>query len=198
MNGDGERLDAWLPDPAVRTHHRRRAASDCATLWAAASTVTIGESGLLGRLIRWRVPGSRREQTYRELFTSPPFVVLEEDEHALLAGLCGKIWSARPALAHFDAAADFREWSAPGTARVLFAQWAAPVDGGAAIVSEVRVAPVDRGARLRLRGLGPLIGRFHGLIGSEPLRIAAERAQRGDARARARGRRRPSRGRSPR
>jgi hypothetical protein len=45
------------------------------------------------------------------------------------------------------------------------------------LVSEVRVAPVDRSARLRLRGLWPLIGRFQGLIGSEPLRLAVRRAE---------------------
>jgi hypothetical protein len=32
--------------------------------------------------------------------------------------------------------------------------------------------PVDQSARLRLRGLWPLIGRFEGLIGSEALRLA--------------------------
>jgi hypothetical protein len=50
------------------------------------------------------------------------------------------------------------------------------------LVSEVRVAPVDRSARLRLRGLWPLIGRFQGLIGSEPLRLAVRRAEAGPTR----------------
>ena len=65
----------------------------------------------------------------------------------------------------------------PGTVQVLFAQWTAPARQGAALVSEVRVAPVDRSARLRLRGLWPLIGRFEGLIGSAALRLAAYRAE---------------------
>ena len=178
MSGVSIELDRWLAQPTVRTHHRRAArGADCATLWAAASTVRVGESGLLGRLIRWRVPGTAAEQTYREMFTSAPFVALEEGEHHLLAGLCGRIWTARPSLARLERAEDFREWSEPGTARVLFAQWVLPTTGGCELVSEVRVDPIDRAAQLRLRGIWPLISRFQGLIGNEPLRLAAARAE---------------------
>ena len=169
-------LDRWLPNPSVRTYHLREAPCDPEALWAAAETVTVGDSGLLGRLIRWRVPGSRREQTYRELFTSPPFVALENGDQRLLAGVCGRIWAARPALTALADPSEFLDWRVPGTARVLFAQWARPAEAGAALVSEVRVEPVDRAARLALRGLSPLIGRFDGLIGSEPMRLAVKRA----------------------
>jgi hypothetical protein len=170
-------LDPWLAEPAVRTYHRRAAASDCDALWAAAGTVTIGESGLLGGLIRWRIPGTRRDQTYVAMFTHHPFVLLAQGEHHLIAGLCGKIWTARPTLARLDGPDDFLAWQTPGTVRVVFAQWVAPVERGAELVSEVRVAPVDRSAHWRLRGLWPLIGRFQGLIGSEPLRLAVRRAE---------------------
>lgn len=170
-------LDQWLAEPAVRTYHRRAAASDCGALWAAAGSVTIGESGLLGGLIRWRIPGTRRDQTYVQMFTHHPFVLLARGEHHLVAGLCGRIWTARPALAALDGPADFLAWRVPGTVRVVFAQWVAPVDPGAELVSEVRVAPVDRSAQWRLRGLWPLIARFQGLIGSEPLGLAVRRAE---------------------
>lgn len=170
-------LDVWLPDPAVRTHHRREAAVEGAALWAAAQTVRIGESRVLGRLVRWRIPGTRREQTYREMFTSDPFVVLDEGEQHLFAGLCGKIWAARPALATIGDRSEFGEWRVPGTARVLFAQWVAPTRSGAVLLSEVRVEPVDRDARARLRGIWPLISRFEGLIGTEPLRLAVRRTE---------------------
>ena len=172
-------LDDWVAAPAVRTHHEREAAADPAVLWRAAATVRIGESGLLGRLVRWRVPGTRAEQTYREMFVSPPFLALERDGAHLLAGLCGKIWTPRPSLATLRSVRAFRDWREPGTVRVLFAQWVTAADGGSRLVSEVRVEPVDRGASLRLRGLWPLIGRFEGLIGSEPLAIAARRAETG-------------------
>jgi hypothetical protein len=170
-------LDRRLPDPAVRTHHRREAATDPAILWAAAESVRIGESGLLGRLVRWRVPGATRDQTYREMFTTDPFLVLDEGEHYLLAGLCGTIWTTHPLLSPLTRPSEFREWRVPGTVRVMFAQWTEPARDGAALVSEVRVTPVDQHAQRRLRGPWPLIGRFEGLIGSEPLRLAVCRSQ---------------------
>jgi hypothetical protein len=66
----------------VRTHHRGEAAVEGAVLWAAAQTVRIGESRVLGRLVRWRIPGTRPE-----MFTSDPFMVLDEGEQHLFAGL---------------------------------------------------------------------------------------------------------------
>ncbi len=172
-------LDRWLDEAAVRTYHHRTAATDGATLWRAAGTVRVGESGVLGRLVRWRVPGARADQTFRELFTAAPFLTLEQGDGHLLAGLCGKIWTVRPALARLAAPEEFRDWRAPGTVRVLFAQWVAPAETGATLVSEVRVAPVDRGAALRLRTLWPLIERFESLISSEPLSLAVRRAEGG-------------------
>jgi hypothetical protein len=170
-------LDVWLPDPAVRTHHRREAAVDGAALWAAAQTVRIGESRVLGTLVRWRIPGTRPEETYGEMFRSDPFVVLDEGDQHLFAGLCGKIWSARPALATLGDAREFTDWREGGTARVLFAQWVEPASSGAALFSEVRVELVDPEAQARMRRVWPLISRFEGLIGTEPLRLAARRAE---------------------
>jgi len=170
-------LDRWIAQPTVRTYHCRDARSDPATLWRAAATVQIGESGLLGRLVRWRVPGTQAGQTYREMFTSAPFLELERGEDRLLAGLCGRIWTARPALATLSRPAAFRDWNVAGTARVLFAQWVTPVPDGARLISEVRVAPVDSGAAMRLRALWPLISRFEPLISTEPLSLAVRRAQ---------------------
>ena len=175
-------LDRWLAQPTVRTYYHREAASDRATLWRAAGSVRIGESGLLGRLVRWRVPGTEAQQTYREMFTSPPFLVIEQGDEHLLAGLCGKIWAARPVLAELRSPAEFAEWRVPGTVRVLFAQWVAPAGDTAALVSEVRVAPVDPGAARRLRTLWPLIGRFESLISSGPLSLAVRRAENDHAR----------------
>lgn len=170
-------LDAWLADPRIRTRHQQVARSDGDTLWEEARKVRIGESGLLGRLICWRIPQAAGQQTYEQMFTSPPFVVLESGERRLLVGVCGRIWSAKPRLAPLDGPEEFRRWSAPGTVRVLFAQWAERHPGGAALTSEVRVQPVDRRAGLALSALSPFISRFQALIGSEPLRLAVLRSE---------------------
>jgi hypothetical protein len=165
-------LDAWLPDAAVRTHHRRTAPAQPPALWHAATTLRLSETRTLGRLVRWRIPGLARDLTYGELFRAYPFTVLEEGEEHLLAGLCGRIWTpARdyPRLADPEA---FAAWDEPGTVRVLFGHWVERVDGGAALVSEARVQPTDRTSALRLKALWKVIGPFERLVGGEALSAA--------------------------
>jgi hypothetical protein len=174
-----ERLDAWIRSPAVRTHHRRASASSAAALWESAKRVEIDETGSLGRLVRWRIPGLARGLTYHELFRQYPFAVLEEDERLLLTGLCGRIWTLGRDYPRLDGPDAFRAWDEPGTVRVLIGHWVVePADGRAELVSEARVEPVDRAAALRLRALWAFIGRFERLVGAEPLELAARRAER--------------------
>ena len=72
------RLDHWLPDPAVRTHHRRASLVDPDELWRAALDVRLSDTLALGRLIRWRIPGTPPDQSFGRLFRGYPFTVLEE------------------------------------------------------------------------------------------------------------------------
>jgi hypothetical protein len=173
-----DELDDWLADAVVRTRHRRAAAAAPEDLWAAAREVRLSETGTLGRLVRWRIPGTAPDQTFRALLAEYPFVVLAEGERWSMSGLCGKIWTLSrdyPRLAGPEA---FREWSEPGTVRVLFGHWVeADADGASSIVSEARVAPVDRAAELRLRSLWMLVGVFERLIGAESLELAVKRAE---------------------
>jgi hypothetical protein len=174
-----ERLDAWIPSPAVRTHHRRESRSPAPALWESAMRVRIDETRSLGRLVRWRIPGLARGLTYHELFRDYPFTVLEEDERLLIAGLCGRIWTVSRDYPRLDGPDAFRDWDEPGTVRVLFGHWVADAgDGRAELVSEARVEPTDRAAAIRLRALWALIGRFERLVGAEPLELAARRAER--------------------
>jgi hypothetical protein len=171
-------LDAWLPQPAIRTRHRRAAPVAPDALWAAAGTVRLDETRTIARLIQWRIPGTPADETYRELFAREPFVVLAEGERWSLSGLCGRSWTLTrdyPRLSGPDA---FREWDDPGTVRVLFAHWVEPDGPGrSALVSEARVAPVDGRAALALRSLWLVVGVFERLIGAEPLALAARRAE---------------------
>ena len=63
---------------------------------------------------------------------------------------------------------------------MLFAHW---VERGEAnefeLVSEARVQPVDSGAERRLRILWALIGPFEGLVGTDALKAAVQRAENG-------------------
>jgi len=125
-----------------------------------------------------RIPGVPTGAVFDDLFRAPPFTVLYADDGALVSGLVGRIWTLRrdyPALAEPD---EFRRWAARGTARVLFATWVEPVSSGVtALVSETRVAAVDRRARLGLAALRPLIASSQNLIGREGIEIAIKRAE---------------------
>jgi hypothetical protein len=173
-------LDAWLPSPAVRTRHRRTAGASAEALWRAAHAVRLSDTRTLGRLVRWRIPGLRSDLPYHDMFRAYPFTVLHEGELTLVSGLCGRIWTlARdyPALGGPD---EFAAWDEPGTVRVAFWHGARPLgDGRAELVSEARVQPVDRHARLRLRAVWAVLGPFERLIAAEPLALAARRAEGG-------------------
>jgi hypothetical protein len=172
------RLDRWLADPAVRTCHGRTSLAGPDELWDAAQTVRLSDTRALGRLVRWRIPGTPAEQSFGDLFRSRPFTVLEESPHSLVSGLCGRIWVLSrdyPVLA--DQAA-FRQWDEKGTVRVLFAHWVQALDGGGSeLVSEARVHPTDARAALRLRALWAAIGPFERLVGAEGLTAAVRRAE---------------------
>jgi hypothetical protein len=171
-------LDAWLPDPQVRTRHRRSARADADSLWHAAESVRIREARALGRAVRWRIPGTSPDLSFRDLFRHYPFAVIAEGERWSVSGLCGRIWTLRRDYPRIKGAEDFSAWEEPGTVRVLLGHWIEP-DGAArnALVSEARVKPVDRGAGLRLRALWAVVGHFDRLIGGEVLRIATGRAE---------------------
>ncbi|WP_445151803.1 hypothetical protein [Baekduia sp. Peel2402] len=174
-------LDAWLSEPAIRTRHRR-VADDGVTptaLWAAAGTLRVDETGPLGRVVRWRIPGLPPGVTFRELFASAPFTVLAEGDGWSVSGLVGRIWTLRRDYPRLDGGAEaFATWSQPGTVRVLFAHWVEEdaATGDVALVSEARVAPVDRGAALRLRALWTVVGPAERLIGGEALGRVTRRA----------------------
>lgn len=173
-------LDVWLPDPQVRTRHRRTAKTDADSLWHAAETVRVRDAPTLGRAVRWRIPGTSPDIAFRDLFRAYPFTVLDEGAGWTISGLCGRIWTIRRDYPRLNGADDFVAWDTPGTVRVAIANWVErDQDGRATLVNESRVQPVDRGAGMRLRALWAVIGHLERLIGGEALRVAARRAEGG-------------------
>jgi hypothetical protein len=172
-------LDAWLPEPQVRTEHRRDARAPSELLWNAAETVRVCDAPTLGRVVRWRIPGTPRDLPFRDLFRRYPFAVLAEGEQWSVSGLCGRVWTLRRDYPEIPGAEDFLGWQESGTVRVLFAHWVeANGNGRSTLFSESRVQAVDRRARLRLRAVWAAVGRFERLIGGEALKVAARRAER--------------------
>ena len=128
--------------------------------------------------MRWRIPGEPAGITFRELFASEPFTLLDEGRPHSVSGLVGRIWTLRRDYPRLDGPEAFRHWSRAGTVRVLFAHWTESAGSGrAALMSEARIAAADRRARLGLRLVRPLIAAFEPLIGSEALTAAVRRAE---------------------
>jgi hypothetical protein len=175
----GPTLDSWLPGAAVRTTQRRSSSAAPAALWEAAGSVRLAETRRLGRMVHWRIPGLDGSLRYHEMFRTYPFVVLEESPTGLVSGLCGRIWTLARDYPPLADAAEFAGWDEPGTVRVAFHNRVVAVDGGAEIVSEARVEPVDARARLRLKAIWTVLGPFAHLVASEPLELAARRAEAG-------------------
>lgn len=171
-------LDAWLPEPSLRVCHRRASRASPDELWTAAMRVRLADTGLLGRLVRWRIPGLARDQGFDALFREQPFTVLHDGERSVVSGLVGRIWTLRRDYPQLTGADEFRAWSRRGTARVVFANWAAPTDDGRSeLCSEVRVQAFGGQGRIGLAAVRPLVGRFHGLVGSEGLDAAVKLAE---------------------
>jgi len=173
-----EAIERWAGHPAVRSHHRRTAATDPTTLWEAARSVRLSDTRTLGRLVRWRIPGTSPDLTFHELFRRYPFTPLEEGDTWSLSGLCGKIWTLQRDYPRLSGPEAYEAWDESDSVRVLFAHWTRPTqDGGAELVSEARVEPLGRRATLRVKSLWAVIGTFDGLIASEPLVVATRRAE---------------------
>ena len=170
-------LDAWLPDPQVRTFHRRSAKAPAEELWHAAESVQVCEARTLGRALRWRIPGTPRDIPFRDVFRRYPFAVLDEGDLWSVSGLCGKIWTLRRDYPRIESADEFLAWDRPDTVRVVLGHWVEEDGDRATLVSETRIEPVDRRARLRTRALWTAIGGFERSIGGEVLRVAARRAE---------------------
>jgi hypothetical protein len=180
MHADRPELDDWLPDPAVRVMHQRASAAPPERLWEAARAIELRETHLLGRLVRWRIPGVAPDTTFEDLFRQEPFTVLEESDHALVSGLVGRIWTLRRDYPMLGNAEEFLTWASPGTAKVVYAHWAEPSeDGGSLLRSETRVEAFGAQGRLGLASVRPLIRAFEHLVGSDALASAVRRAERG-------------------
>jgi hypothetical protein len=172
-------LDQWLPSPTVRVAHCRESTVGPDDLWRAACTVGLDDSSRLGRLVRWRIPGLTGDLSFDHLFRHDPFLVLIGDrERKLVSGLVGRIWTLRRDYPSLSDPEQFREWSARGTARVLFANWVEPVaSGGAVLHSETRVDAVGAQGRLGLATLSPVIRTFQQLIATDGIEEAVRRAE---------------------
>ena len=162
----------------MRVTHRRESTAPPDRLWDAARQVRLSDALLLGRLVRWRIPGLEADLAFDELFRAPPFAVLaEEPGRALVSGLVGRIWTLRRDYPELEDPEAFRNWDVSGTARVLFANWIEESAHTNAIHAEVRVDAIGTQGRVGVAAVRPLVRAFGSLIGSDGIDVAVRHAE---------------------
>lgn len=171
-------LARWISHADLRVAYHRHSRVGASELWHAARTVPLSDTGRLGRLVRWRIPGLHREVSFDGLFRHPPFMVLEESETALVSGLVGRIWTLRRDYPVLETPDEFLRFSDRGSARVAFAHWVQSTPDGSILSVEVRVQAIGAQGRLGVSAVRPLVRAFGGLVGSEGIGAAVRRAER--------------------
>jgi hypothetical protein len=173
-------LDRWLSEPSLRVAHQRESAAEPDRLWEAARRVRLADVGLLGRLVRWRIPGVPADMSCDQMFRSQPFIVLDDDDgESLVSGLVGRIWTLRRDYPKLREPHEYRSWDVAGTAKVLFATWVEPRPAErSALCMEARVRGIGTKGRLGVAAVRPLVSRFQQLIGSDGIETAVRMAER--------------------
>jgi hypothetical protein len=163
----------------MRVAHRRESAADPDRLWEAAQRIRLADVGLLGRLVRWRIPGLPADTSFDDMFRSPPFIVLDGDGQSLVSGLVGRIWTLRRDYPKLREPHEYRSWEVSGTAKVLFANWVEPVSADrSALCIEVRVRGIGAKGRVGVAAVRPLVSRFQQLVVTEGIQAAVRVAER--------------------
>ena len=170
-----------MPDPHIRVRHARASRVSPADLWDAALELRLTETPTMRRLIRWRL-GSHApaaDTTYRELFRSGIFMLLEEGDLFSVSGVAGRIWHPSGDYARLESPADYREYDRPGTAKVALLTCVREHEGGSQIVSESRVEVHGLRTRMMFRGFWTMIWPFSRYVPHEVLAAAVRRAESG-------------------
>jgi hypothetical protein len=174
-------LDTWLPDYHVRTVQRRvsRAAPD--KLWEAAARTRIRDTRILRPVIGARLGphAPPAETTFRELFRTDIFTLLEEGDRYSISGVAGCLWAPRGEYARFESAADYRQYEAAGRAKAAVMTLVREHERGSEIVTEIRVWCTDRRAEMRFRSVWLLVAPFMRFVRLDLLRTVARRAESG-------------------
>jgi hypothetical protein len=172
-------LDAWLPDYHVRAVHRRASRATPDRLWEAAEQTRIRDTRVLRPLIGARLGphAPPADTTFRELFRTDIFTLLEEGDRYSISGVAGCLWAPRGEYARFESAADYRQYDRAGRAKAAVLTLVREHGRGSEIATEIRVWCTDRRAEMRFRSVWLVVSPFMRFVRMELLRAVARRAE---------------------
>ena len=165
----------------MRSLQRRASSADPDRLWEAAGRTQVGDTRILRPLIGARLGphAPSADTTFRELFRSGIFTLLEEGDQYSISGIAGCLWSPRGDYARFESAADYKEYEPPGRAKGAVLTLVREHERGSEIVTEIRVWCTDRGAWMRFRPVWLIVAPFMRFVRMELLRQVTRRAESG-------------------
>ena len=160
--------------------NRRASRATPDELWEAAEHTRLRDTRVLRPLIGARLGphAPPADTTFRKLFRTDIFTLLEEGERYSISGVAGCLWAPRGEYAHFESAADYRQYEKPGRAKAAVLTEVREHSRGSEIVSEIRVWCTDRRAEVRFRSVWMIVSPFMRFVGLDLLRTVARRAER--------------------
>jgi hypothetical protein len=163
----------------MRVVSRRVSSAEPDALWRAAGRTRIRDTRVLRPLIGARLGPNAPSgnTTFRRLFRTGIFTLLEEGDHYSISGVAGCLWSPRGDYAHFGSAADYRQYDRPGRAKAAVMTLVREHHRGSEIVTEIRVWCTDRSAEMRFRPVWMVVAPFMRFVRMELLRSVARRAE---------------------
>ena len=172
-------LDTWLPDYQVRTVQRRVSRATPDALWEAAARTRIRDTRVLRPVIGARLGphAPPADTTFRELFRTDIFTLLEEGDRYSISGVAGCLWAPRGEYARFESAADYRQYEEKGRAKAAVMTLVNENQRGSEIVAEIRVWCTDRRAEVRFRSVWMIVAPFMRFLRMDLLRTVARRAE---------------------
>jgi hypothetical protein len=165
----------------MRAVNRRVSSASPDALWDAAASTRIGDTRVLRPLIGARLGPNAppANTTFRELFRTGIFTLLEEGDRYSISGVAGCLWAPRGEYARFESAADYRQYEPPGRAKGAVLTGVQEHDRGSEIVTEIRVWCTDRRAEMRFRPVWLIVTPFLRFVRAELLRSVTRRAEAG-------------------
>jgi len=172
-------LDSWLPDYHARSVQRRASSASPAALWDAAARTQIRDTRMLRPLIGARLGPHAPpvDTTFRELFRTGIFTLLEEGDRYSISGIAGCLWLPRGDYAQFESAADYKEYERPNRAKAAVLTIVREHERGSEIVTEIRVWCTDRAAWRRFRPVWLIVAPFMRFVRLDLLRSVTRRAE---------------------
>jgi hypothetical protein len=168
-------IDRWLgPNARLLERHELSVAASIERAYAAVRQVRLGDMPLVRALFRIRGIPHSKEITLRQFFSTPPFLILEEDPpHEFVIGVAGRL-SRQAAVSSPE---EFRCYTSKGAIKAIANFRVESMGGDALLSTQTWIETYGPRARWLFRAYWLVVGPFSAFTRRAFLRAARTRAQ---------------------